>query len=350
MQFLKEMFWGNTIADYLIALGIFLAAIIIVQIIKKVLLYRLEKQSEEGEIRHNVIARVLRKVIIPFLFLAGLYVAFNTLTFDESVDKVVEVIYIIIIAWFGIRLAITGIDYSIFKYFESTRSQEDAIRVKPLVSFINLIIWVIGILFLLDNLGFEISSVIAGLGISGIAIALAAQAVLGDLFSYFVIYFDKPFQIGDFVIFDDKLGTIENIGIKSTKIRSLSGEQIIVSNSNLTNSRVHNYKRMEERRVVFNIGVVYQTPSEKLEKIPGMIREIIDNEELTRFDRSHFKAYGDFSLIFESVYYILSSDYTTFMDKQQAINLKIYKKFEAEGIEFAYPTQTIYVNGMQREN
>lgn len=347
MNYLNETIWGNTLTDYLIALGIFVAAIIIVQTFKKVLLARLEKQSEEGEIRHNIIARVLRKVIIPFLFLAGLYVAFNTLTFNESVDKVVEVFYIIIIAWFGIRLAITGIDHTIFKYFENTRSQEDAIRVKPLVSFINLIIWVIGILFLLDNLGFEISSVVAGLGISGIAIALAAQAVLGDLFSYFVIYFDKPFQIGDFVIFDDKLGTIENIGIKSTKIRSLSGEQIIVSNSNLTNSRVHNYKRMEERRVVFNIGVVYQTPSEKLEKIPGMIKEIIDNEEMTRFDRSHFKTYGDFSLVFESVYYILSSDYVTFMDKQQAINLKIYKAFENEGIEFAYPTQTVYVNKNQ---
>jgi small-conductance mechanosensitive channel len=196
----------------------------------------------------------------------------------------------------------------------------------------------------LDNLGFEIATIVAGLGISGIAVALAAQAILGDLFSYFVIFFDKPFEIGDFIIFDDKKGVIEKIGIKSTKIRSLSGEVVVVSNSNLTNARLHNYKKMERRRVAFTIGVTYQTKAEHLKYIPGKIQEVIEGLELTEFDRCHFNNYGNFSLDFETVYYVLSNDYKIYMDIQQEINLTLYENFAEKGIEFAYPTQTLYLN------
>jgi small-conductance mechanosensitive channel len=189
---------------------------------------------------------------------------------------------------------------------------------------------------------------VAGLGIGGIAIALAAQTILGDLFSYLVIFFDKPFEIGDFIILEDKMGTVEYIGIKTTRIRTLGGEQLICSNTDLTNSRVHNFKRMQERRVVFSFGVVYDTTTTKLKLIPGIIKQAIESLRETRFDRAHFKSFGNSSLDFEVVYYILTPDYNLYMDKQQAINMSIFESFEREQIEFAYPTQTLFLRGNER--
>jgi len=205
-------------------------------------------------------------------------------------------------------------------------------------------VWFVVILIALDNLGVNIKTLIAGLGIGGIAVALALQNILGDLFASLSIILDKPFVIGDFIIINEYLGTVEHIGLKTTRIRSLSGEQLIFSNSDLLKSRIRNFKRMYERRVVFTIGVLYQTPYEKLCRIPKMIREIVEGNDQVRFDRAHFKEYGDFSLKFEIVYWIQNPDYNLYMDIQQTINLEIYKKFEASRIKFAYPTQTLFLN------
>jgi len=203
------------------------------------------------------------------------------------------------------------------------------------------VVWVIGIVFLIDNLGYDITTIVAGLGIGGIAIALAAQTILGDLFSYIVIFFDKPFRPGDFIVIDDKMGSVEYIGIKTTRIRTLGGEQLICSNTDLTNSRVHNFKRMQERRVVFSFGVEYDTSSEKLRKISGIVKEIITSKEDIRFDRAHFKSFGAYSLDFEVVYFVLSDDFNKYMDIQQDINLQLFELFEKEEIVFAFPTQTV---------
>ena len=159
---------------------------------------------------------------------------------------------------------------------------------------INLCIWFLGIVFLFDNLGYDVTAIIAGLGIGGIAIALAAQNILGDLFNYFVIFFDRPFEIGDFIVLDDKKGNVEYIGIKTTRLKSITGEQIIISNTDLTNSRLHNFKRMEQRRVLFTLGVTYQTTPEQLQMIPGIIKSIIEDQEGITFDRAHFATFGDF--------------------------------------------------------
>jgi small-conductance mechanosensitive channel len=188
---------------------------------------------------------------------------------------------------------------------------------------------------------------VAGLGIGGIAVALAAQAILGDLFSYFVIFFDRPFEIGDFIIIGDFMGSIEHIGIKTTRIRSLGGEQLVFSNTDLTNSRIRNYKRMEKRRVVFKLGIVYQTTTSQVKEVPGIIKTAIENVQDTVFDRAHFATYGDFSLDFEVVYYVLSGDYNKYMDIQQDINFEIKEEFEKRGIEFAYPTQTLFLEKEQ---
>jgi small-conductance mechanosensitive channel len=224
------------------------------------------------------------------------------------------------------------------------RGEDKAKQLRGMTVLINIFIWAIGLVFLMGNLGFDISAVIAGLGIGGIAVALAAQAILGDLFSYFVIFFDRPFEVGDFITVQDKAGTVEYTGIKTTRIRALTGEQLVFSNTDLTNSRVHNFKKMEERRVLFRLGVVYQTSAAKLEEIPVIVKDIIEKHNEVRFDRGHFATYGDFSLNFEFVYFIIGSEYVKYMDTQQSINMKIYREFENRGIEFAYPTQTLFLN------
>jgi small-conductance mechanosensitive channel len=184
---------------------------------------------------------------------------------------------------------------------------------------------------------------VAGLGVGGIAVALAVQNILGDLLASLSIVLDKPFNIGDFLIIDDYLGSVENIGLKTTRMRSLSGEELVFSNGDLLKSRIKNYGRMFERRVVFTLGVTYETPHEQLQRIPDIIRAAVETQSPVRVDRSHFRSYENFSLAFETVYYVLSSDYNIYMDIQQAIDLQIPAHFEEEGIEFAYPTQTLYL-------
>ena len=204
-------------------------------------------------------------------------------------------------------------------------------------------LWSAVALVMLSSLHINITALVAGLGVGGIAVALAVQNVLGDLFASLSIILDKPFAVGHFITVDDLAGTVEHVGIKSTRIRSLSGEEIVLSNGDLLKSRIHNYRRLYERRVVFSFGVTYNTPYEKLSQIPATVREIIQHLPKARFDRAHFKDYGDSALNFEVVYYVLDPDYNIYMDVQQAINLSLFQQFAQERIEFAFPTRTLYV-------
>ncbi len=200
------------------------------------------------------------------------------------------------------------------------------------------------LLLSLQNVGVDVTALVAGLGVGGIAVALALQNILGDLFASLAIVLDKPFVLGDFInVGGEFLGSIEAIGLKTTRIRSLSGEQLVFSNSDLLGSRIRNYGRMAERRIAFTVGVTYETPKDRLAEIPGIIREAVEAQDKVRFDRSHFQKFGDFSLDFETVYYVLSPDYSTYMDIQQAINLRLFGEFGDRGIEFAYPTQTLHL-------
>ena len=203
--------------------------------------------------------------------------------------------------------------------------------------------WSFLLLLALDQLGFDITALVAGLGIGGVAVALAMQNILGDLFASLSIILDKPFVVGDFIVVDDLRGTVERIGIKTTRLRSLDGELLVFSNADLLKSRVRNFQRMMERRVLFTVGVTYQTPPEQLRRIPQWLREAVEAQPRTRFDRAHFKEYGDSALVFEIVYYILDRDYNLFMDVQQAVNLSIFERFAREGVEFAYPTHMVHL-------
>jgi small-conductance mechanosensitive channel len=204
-------------------------------------------------------------------------------------------------------------------------------------------VWMIILLIALDTLGVDITALVAGLGVGGIAVALAVQNVLGDLFASVSIILDKPFVVGDFIVLDDLRGTVEYVGLKTTRIRSLSGEQLVVSNSDLLQSRIRNFKRMTERRVTFETGVVYGTPTAKLRDIPDLTRAAVESQSNARFDRCHFKTFGASALIYETVYFMTVPDMDAYMDTQQAINLALYERFEALELEFAFPTQTIFV-------
>ena len=349
-DFLNQTFYGNTVYNYAVAVGIFILGIIVLTIFKKIILSRLKKWSETTATTvDDFLVRGIEKSVVPVLYLINFYLAIITLNLPREAKDVIDKVIIILATFFFIRVITSTLKYSLNSYVKrKTPEEEDAERrlkqINGITLILSFVIWSVGFVFLLDNLGFEISAVIAGLGIGGIAIALAAQAILGDLFSYFVIFFDRPFEIGDFIVLGDFMGTIEYIGIKTTRIRSLNGEQVVVSNTDLTNSRIRNFKRMERRRVVFKLGVIYQTTSRQLAEIPKLVRDIIESQQDVVFDRGHFQSYGDFSLNFEFVYYVLSSDYNKYMDIQQSINLKVYEEFEKLGIEFAYPTQTLFVS------
>jgi small-conductance mechanosensitive channel len=329
--------FGNSVESYLFLVIIILVAGVLHFIAKKII-------DQKISFEKPFIKMINRGLTAPAIWFSAFYIIFKNLELSESFYDVINILYIIIITWFTTRFIVVLFSYTADQYLKRSKSEEDQRRIRPLLSFFKILIWIFGFLYLLHYLGVDVTTAVAGLGIGGIAIALAAQTILGDLFSYFVINFDRPFEIGDFLIFDDKLGVVEKIGIKSTKIRALSGEMLVVSNSNLTNARIHNYKRMERRRVVFNFGVVYQTESEKLELIPKLVEEFIKENEMTEFDRCHFKAFGNFSLDFETVYFIKTNDFKIYMDIQQEINLKIFKEFENRNIDFAYPTQTIHLD------
>ena len=345
-ELLNQIYFGNTIKVYLIALGIFVGCILLIKIAEKIVLYRLRKWADKTETTlDDFLIKGIEKSVVPLLYYGALYIAITSLTLDDKTKNIVEIVSLVLLTFFIVRFISSTIMFTLTHFIKrQERGEEKARQLRGMTVLINIFVWAIGVVFLMDNLGFDISAVIAGLGIGGIAIALAAQAILGDLFSYFVIFFDRPFEVGDFITVQDKVGTVEYTGIKTTRVRAITGEQLVFSNTDLTNSRVHNFKKMEERRVLFRLGVVYQTSAAKLEEIPKIVKEIIEKHNDVRFDRGHFATYGDFSLNFEFVYYIIGSEYVKYMDTQQSINMKIYKEFENRGIEFAYPTQTLFIN------
>jgi small-conductance mechanosensitive channel len=206
-------------------------------------------------------------------------------------------------------------------------------------------LWAIALLVMLDNLGFNVTTLMASLGIGGIAVALAVQNVLGDIFSSISIALDKPFVIGDFIVVEGYMGTVEYVGLKTTRIRSLDGEQIIFSNSELLKSRIRNYKRMQERRVQFGFNIDYETSHALVQMIPGMIKGIIEAQAGgIRFDRAHFKGYGEKALQFEVVYFLPTPDFNAYMDVQQAINLAMLQQFRELGVDFGYTARTLYTS------
>lgn len=354
MDFLNVNFWNNSVERWLTALAVAVAVTIFLRLLKWGLVrYLAGHTQQERWVVFELTATVARRTLLPFIMIVAVYVGLQVVDLPPHVETWLASITI---GTFILQVTLWAnslVDYYL-KRTQQLRIDENAARVTTLRAagfIVKLILAGIAAILILDNIpGVQVTALVASLGISGIAVALAVQNILSDLFASLSIVLDKPFVIGDFIIVDDYLGTVEHIGLKTTRVRSLSGEQLIFSNNDLLKSRVRNYKRMAERRVVFSIGVTYQTPHEKLKQIPATIREIIESQETARFDRAHFQGYGDFALKFEVVYYVLDADYNRYMDIQQAINLSIYRSFAAAGIDFAYPTQTLYIDAKNRKD
>lgn len=343
---LSQAYFGNTLESYILSLAVFLGVLIGVRLVVTIVTRRLRTLAAKTTTDiDDFIVSLLAKIGPAVYFSVGLYIATRSLILPGSIETILRAFFIVILTVKVVQVLQASVDYFLTFWARRTARTDptNAVALKNLAAIVRFVLWASAVLFILDNLGINITAMVAGLGIGGVAVALAAQAVLGDAFSSFAIFMDRPFAVGDFIIVGDLLGTVENIGFKTTRIRSLGGEQLIFSNSDLTNSRIRNYKRMEHRRIVFELGVIYQTSIEQVKAIPQIIEQVVREHELTKFDRAHFKRYGDFALIFEIVYNVLSPDYNKYMDVQQYINVRIFEAFHKAGIEFAYPTQQLYV-------
>ncbi|MBI4428634.1 MAG: mechanosensitive ion channel family protein [Ignavibacteriales bacterium] len=335
-----------TVQQWLIAAAIIVGSFLILKVLLRLVTSRLRKFAQTTETQvDDFIVEILSQTKVLSLLILAVYVGSLVITMPRVTLRVLNVVAIVT------GLLQTGLWGNVVISFILNRTirrrvREDAASttmVTALGFLGRLVFWSVILMLVLDNVGVNVTSLAAGLGIGGIAIALALQNVLGDLFASLSIVLDKPFVLGDFIIVDQFLGTVEHIGLKTTRIRSLSGEEVIFSNTDLLKSRIRNYKRMFERRVVFSVGITYQTPREKLAKVSGMLRSVVEAQSNVRFDRAHFKEFGDSALVHEVVYFVRSADYNLYMDVQQAINLEIVNRFNAEGIEFAYPTRTLFV-------
>jgi small-conductance mechanosensitive channel len=337
-SFLDKMLYLNTLQDYLIGFGLLAVGIATIKIFRNLIHKNLER-SQSPLLNYF---KSVEKYFYPLVYAALFMGVFQWFTVTAKVAVFAGYAFKIVFVFLTIRLLTALLRTAIYTYLSHQDQTGDKIKqVRGIILIVNGVLWVVGLIFLFDNLGFNVTAILTGLGVGGIAIALAAQTILGDIFNYFVIFFDRPFEVGDFIIVDDKMGTVEYIGLKTTRLKSLSGEQIVISNSNLTNSRLHNYKRMQQRRVLFRFGILYETDPDKIERIPEIVREIVEKHSETRFDRAHFANFGQYSLEYEVVFYVLSADYNRYMDIQQAINIAIFRAFSKEGVAFAYPTYSI---------
>lgn len=335
--------WGNSLQDWLLGLGLSLVVVGAAWVAVRVAERRLRRLSETTKTRlDDTLVRMLAETRKTTFAALGLLVLARMLHLPDGVqlrmDQIVLILWVLqagtwgstaFEAWMAMRN--DGAD-------PATRTAMGALRF-----VVRTAIWSTVLLVILDNLGVDITALVTGLGIGGIAVGLALQNILGDLFASLSIVLDKPFVIGDFIVIDALSGNVEHIGVKSTRIRSLSGEQIIFGNSDLLSSRIRNYKRMQERRQLFRFGVEYGTPAEVLRRIPDWVSEIVAAVPLARLDRVHFAEFGASSLDFEVVYYCTDPAYTALMDTQQAVNFALFEKLSAEGVAFAFPTRTVHL-------
>lgn len=346
MSMFQEIVYGNSVVSWIIAAGIALGVTASLFLLKRFLVARFRRMAQRTSTDlDDMFAGLLERMTFFFLLAIGIYGASYSLTLTAGMERALgHMMYAVILLQLGmwgnsVIAYVIGKTLKLEEY--SDASTQTTMSVLRFLS--KLLLWSVLLLLILDHFGFNITALIASLGIGGIAIALAAQNILGDLFASLSIAIDKPFIIGDFIIIDSYMGTIEKIGMRTTHIRSLSGELIVFSNTDLLRSRVRNFKRMTERRIVFTLDVEYGTPYALVEAIPGLVRDIIEQDTMTRFERGHFQKYGATSLVYEFVYHVTSPEYKDFMDAQQRINLEIYRLFEERGIQFAFPTQTIHI-------
>lgn len=344
-SFFSNIYFNNTVLDYCIFLISLFASYVVIRIVKHFILKRLNGWAEKTKTpTAALLLRGIKKYLLPIIYITAVYLNATILSLNPTLTKVIDMTILAVIAVIGAAFLSSILVFIFNKYMENkAKDANHKLVLKWLTGITKVVIWGIALILFLDNSGVKMNSLIAGLGIGGVALAFAAQTILTDVFCFFTIVFDRPFEIEDFLSVGEEMGTVEHIGVKTTRLRTLSGEQLILSNTDLTSSRIRNYKTMEQRRVLFTIGVTYDTTSAKLAEIPALVKCIIEGIPDTKFARTHFVSYGAYSLNFEIAYYILSSDYDKYMDTHQTVNLRIKEEFDKQKIQFAFPTQTLYL-------
>jgi len=345
-------FYGNSAAAWTLAFVAFLLTFTVLPLVRGFIAARRRKWREANRMQPvavEITALLIARTSRIFLWVLALWCASILLVFPSGIEHVIHVT-IVFSFWFQVGLwAMAAVRYAIERRGRRAGAAggtggDPAVSgsIDIIVFIAGLTIWTMALLLALDNLGVQIRPLLTGLGIGGVAVALAVQSVLGDVLASMSIALDKPFGIGDSLTLDDIQGTVEHIGVKSTRLRSVSGEQIILSNADVLKSRVRNFGRMRERRSAFRLNVTYDTPPDKLRVIPPAVRAVIEAQPNTRFDRCHFLAFGEWALQFEVVYFVTVSDYKTYADLQQTINLAILERFTALGVEIAFATHSLH--------
>jgi len=351
VEYLKSLhFFGNSGWDYTLALVWFLGLMTAFKIFKMVVVARLKHLSRKTKSDIDDFAiQVVNELKPPFYLLIAFYFAIRPLELNDLVHKIAFGLFTAVLIFQAILVLQKIIDYILEKkLLQNVEGRDDAKNKKAAIRLLSQIfkvfLWVIGFLMILSNLGVDVTSLVAGLGIGGIAIAFALQGILGDLFASFSIFLDQPFKVGDYVEAGTEAGTVKKVGVKTSRIETANGEELVVANTDIASSRLRNFSNMTKRRVRMNLGVTYDTGSKKLEKIPGIIEKIVKSEKDVRFVRAKFDSFGDSALMFKITYYVKSSDMELYSDIKARINLAIYKEFEKNKIEFAFPSQTVYLS------
>jgi small-conductance mechanosensitive channel len=343
---LAQNFFGVPVSELATGAGVFVVALLLFYVFRTVVITRLKKlalrtQTDLDDTLVDLVA------IIPawLYFLLALYAGASFWPLPTELEKLFGTLVTLLVILQSIRILQSFLGYLLEHWWGRTETEceANATAIQGVKILSGIILWSAGILFALDSFGFQITTLIAGLGVGGIAVAFALQNILGDLFSSFAIYFDRPFNVGDFIIVGPHSGTVKRIGLKTTRLTALQGEEIVIANQELTNSRIQNFRKLRKRRVSFGIGVVYGTSPAQLKKIPDLVQKVMQKIEKAEFDRCHFKEFGDFSLNFEVVYFAGTGDYAEYLDTRQAINLGILEAFNKEKIEMAFPTQTVHL-------
>ncbi|MCM2327213.1 MAG: mechanosensitive ion channel family protein [Lysobacter sp.] len=348
MRLLYQAWRDNDLQAFAIALGIAVAVMIVLALARFIVRRVLAAVARRTDmVLDDIGARVVAGTKLWLLVPVALNAGSSALELPARLETILSAL-----ALLGLVLqAGLWATHFISSWLETkTRAREstdgDTLTALSLLGFsARVVVWAVVLLVALDQMGFNITALVAGLGVGGVAVALAVQNILGDLFASLSIVLDKPFVVGDFIVVDSLRGTVERVGVKTTRLRSLDGELLVFSNADLLKSRIRNFKRMNDRRIAFTVGVTYETPPEKLSRIPLVLRAAVEASTRTRFDRAHFKEFGDSALVFEVVYFVLDPDFNTYMDIQQEINFAILEEFLRDGIAIAYPTRTLHVVG-----
>ncbi|MGQ9866471.1 MAG: mechanosensitive ion channel family protein [Pseudanabaenaceae cyanobacterium] len=343
----QQTFLNNTLGSYATVLAVVLAGVLGIRLVTKLLWPLLQTWSAATQSpMDDALVQYSETYVIPFAYGLVIYTGIQGLNLHPALDRLVDITVLAVSTFLVTRLLQLLVIQTLRLWWQRARGETDPeANLHLLTPAIDIVLWTIAIIFFLQNLGLNLTGLLASLGVGGVALALASRSVFEDLFNYYTIVLDRPFEIGDFLVIDNSefMGTVERVGIKSTRLRSLGGEELIFPNTYLTTHRLRNYRRMYRRRVCFHFGVEYNTPPDVLSNIPELVRTIVEPIASTLFDRCHFYQYGNSSLDFETVYFVLDRDYNVYMDVHQQVCLGIYRAFTERGIAFAFPTRTVHI-------